>query len=94
MRLAAVRDLPNSNIFKWNDPSRFLVCGELEVIEAVVIQDEPASLPGLVPATLLPEPTLPVRIEERVHQIVAVVFRNLKRFRLDRLVQGNEELAR
>lgn len=32
--------------------------------------------------TLLPEPAFLVRVEERVHQIVPVVFRYLERFRL------------
>lgn len=35
---------------------------------------------GTLPATLLPEPTLLVGIEERVHQIVAIVLGYLKGF--------------
>lgn len=38
--------------------------------------------------TLLPEPALAIRIEERVHQIVAVVLGNLERLSLDALVQA------
>lgn len=38
------------------------------------------------PAALLPEPALLVRVEEGVHEVVAVVLRNLEGLRLYRLV--------
>ncbi len=51
---------------------------------------------GVVPAAervpkrsnLFGEPSLAVRIEERVHQVVAVVFGYLERLRFDAVVQA------
>lgn len=78
----------NLDVFQRNDPSGFLVGSVLEIVEAVVVEDEPAPLPRLVPSALLPQPALAVRIEERVHQIVAVVLRDLERLRFDAVVQA------
>ncbi len=60
MRFAPVRNFPDSDVLERDDPPGFLVGGELEVVEAVVVEDEPAALPGLVPAALLPQPTLAI----------------------------------
>ena len=38
--------------------------------------------------TLLPQPALLVRVEEGVHQVVAVVLRDLERLLLDAVVQA------
>jgi hypothetical protein len=38
--------------------------------------------------TLLPQPTLLIGVEERVHEVVAVVLWNLKRFSLYALIQA------
>ena len=38
----------NLDVLEGNDPPGLLVGGELEVVEAVVVQDKPASLPALV----------------------------------------------
>ena len=37
--------------------------------------------------TLFPEPPLLVRVEECVHQVIAVIFRDLKRLLLNTLIQ-------
>ena len=71
------------NILQGNDASGLLVGGELEVIQAVVIENEPPPLPALVSAALLPEPSLLVRIEEGVHEVISVIFRDLERLRLN-----------
>ena len=42
-------------------------CGELEIVEAVVVEYEPPPLPTFNPASLFPQPTLSVRVEESVH---------------------------
>ena len=42
-------------------------CGELEIVEAVVVEYKPPPLPTFNPASLFPQPTLSVRIEESVH---------------------------
>ena len=49
-------------------------------------------LPALVSSSLLPQPSFPVRIEERVHEVVAVVLRDLEGLRLDAFVQADEQL--
>jgi hypothetical protein len=54
VRLASIGHLPDPDVFEGNDSSRLLVGGELEVVEAVVVQDEPASLPRLVTTALFP----------------------------------------
>lgn len=92
--LLSVRALPHRNILQRNNAPRLFVRCVFEIVQAVVVQDEPAPLPTLVPAALLPEPALLVRIEERVHQIVAIVFGDFERFGLDALVQTDEKLAR
>lgn len=55
------------NVLQWNNSSWFFIGGVLKVIEAVIVEDEPSPLPGLVAAALLHEPTLTVGIEESVH---------------------------
>ena len=40
----------------------------------------------ILPSTLLPKPSLSVRIEEGVHQIIAVILRDLKRLRFDAVI--------
>lgn len=44
-----------------------LVRGKLEVVETIVVEDEPSSLPALVPTTLFAKPPFAVRVEEGVH---------------------------
>ena len=70
-------------VFERNDSPRLLVCCELKIVQTVVIEDEPPPLPALVPAALLPQPALLVGVEEGVHQVIAVVLRDLERLRLD-----------
>ena len=41
------------DVLKWDYSSRFLVGRELEVVETVVVEDEPSSLPTLVPKTII-----------------------------------------
>ena len=60
MRLAPVRNFPDPDVLERDDAARLLVGGELEVVEAVVVEDEPAPLPGLVTAALLPKPALAI----------------------------------
>jgi hypothetical protein len=38
--------------------------------------------------TLLPQPTLLIRIEERVHQVIAIILWDLKRLSLYTLIQA------
>jgi len=47
----AVLNFTNLNVFQGNDSSRFFVGRVLEVIEAVVVENEPAPLPRFVSAT-------------------------------------------
>ena len=82
------------NVFQGDDAPRFLVRGELEVVETVVVEDEPPPLPALVPAALLPQPAFLVGVEEGVHQVVAVILGDLEGLRLDALVEGHEQLPR
>ena len=86
--LAAVGRVPHPDVLEGDDAPGLLVGGELEVVEAVVVEDEPAALPALVAPALLPQPALAVGVEERVHQVVAVVLRDLERLRLDAIVQA------
>ena len=80
------------NILQGNDTARFLVRGELKVVETIIIENEPSSLPALVSAALLPQPTLLVRIEEGVHQIIAIILRDLEWFSFDALIQRHQQL--
>lgn len=82
------------NVFEWDNSSGFLVCSVLEIVETIVVKDEPTSLPRFVPSTLFPQPAFAVGIKERVHQIVAIVLGNLERFSLDAVVQTLENIAR
>ena len=45
------------DVLKWDYSSRFLVGRELEVVQAVVVQDEPPPFPAFYTPTLLPQPT-------------------------------------
>ena len=47
-----------------------------------------------LPLTLLPKPALFVRVEEGMHQIVAVIFRNHERLRLNAVVEAHQQLPR
>lgn len=87
MWLAPIGHLANANVLKRNNSAGLFVSRELEVIEAIVVEDEPAALPRFVPPSLLPEPPLAIGVEECVHQIVTVIFRDLERLGLDALVQ-------
>ena len=80
------------NILQGNDTARFLVRGELKVVETIIIENEPSSLPALVSAALLPQPTLLVRIEECVHQIIAIILRDLEWFSFDAIIQRHQQL--
>lgn len=73
--------------------SWLLIGGILEIIEALVVQYEPSSLPVLIPTALLEQPAFAVWIEEGVHQIVTVVFGYLERLLLDALVQADQQLS-
>jgi hypothetical protein len=84
--LLSVLSLPNLDVFQRNDPPRLLVCSVLEVVEAVVIQDEPPPLPAFYPTTLFPQPALFVRVEKSMHQVVAIIFRDFERLRLDAFI--------
>lgn len=60
MWLASIWNLSDPDVLERDDAARLLVGRELKIVEAVVVQDEPASLPGLVPAALLPKPALAI----------------------------------
>ena len=81
--VSSLQFLTHLNIFQGYDASGLLVCRELEIIQTVVVEDEPPPLPALVPPALFPQPALLVRIEERVHEVIAIVLRDLERLRLD-----------
>lgn len=86
--------LTHQNIFQWDDPARLLVGRVFEVVQTVVVQNEPAALPALVAPALLPQPAFLIRVEESVHQVVTIILRYLKRLRSDRFVERLEQLAR
>lgn len=88
-----VTTLAYRNVFQWDDTSRFFVCRIFEIVQAVVVQDEPSSFPRFVSAALLPQPTLLVRIEERMHQIITIVFRYFKRFSFDAIVEADQQFS-
>lgn len=50
VRLVSVGRLAHQDVLQRDDASRLLVRRVLKVVEAVVVQDEPASLPTLVSA--------------------------------------------
>lgn len=77
----SVGALSYRNVLERNDTTRFFVGRVLEIVEAIVVEDEPTPLPTLVATTLFPKPAFFVGIEERVHEIVAVVLGNFERFR-------------
>ena len=71
------------DVLQRYDTPGLLVCRELKIVETVVIQDEPASLPALVASSLLPQPALLVWVEESVHQVIAIILGDLEGLRLD-----------
>lgn len=48
MRLVAISDFSNFDIFQGNNPSWFFVSSVLEVVKTVIIQNKPPSLPAFV----------------------------------------------
>lgn len=82
------------DIFQWDDSARFLISCVFEVVQAVIVEDEPSSLPALVPPTLFPQPTFLIRIEERVHQVIPVVLRDFERLSANGLVQRFQQFTR
>ena len=95
-RLSILFLLPGSReylyVFERNYSPRLLVCCELKIVQTVVIEDEPSSLPALVSASLLPEPSFLVRVKESVHQVIAIVLGDLERLRLDAARKINQNL--
>ena len=67
--------------------------GVLEVVEAPVTQHEPSPLPTLPGASLLDQPALPVRREEREHQVIVGLVRDLEWLLLDILVDGLQHVC-
>lgn len=82
------------DILQWNDSTRLFVSRIFEVIQAVVIEDEPTSLPAFVSPALFPQPTFFVGVEERVHKIIAIVLRNFEGLGSDGLVQRLQQFSR
>ena len=91
--LRPVRHLPHPDVLQRDDAPWLLVRRELEVVEAIVVQDKPPPFPALVAASLLPEPALPIGVEEGVHEVVAVVLGDLEGLGFDAVVERHEELA-
>lgn len=81
-----VVDLAHVHILEWYDAARLFVGRELEVVEAAVVQDEPATFPRLVAAALFPQPALFDRIVECQHEVVAVVDGKLERLFFNAIV--------
>lgn len=65
--LLTIMDLPHFDILQRDNPSGLLIGGVFEIIETVIVEDEPSSLPTLVPSSLFPKPTFSVGVEEGVH---------------------------
>jgi hypothetical protein len=58
----------------------YIYCCVFEIVKASVIENEPTAFPGLITATLFPQPALFDRIEKSQHKIVSVVNRYFERF--------------
>lgn len=86
----SIGTLADGDIFQRNDSPRFFVSGVFEVVEAVVIEYEPSAFPTLVSTPLLPQPAFLVRVEEGVHQVVAVILRYFEGFSFDAFIQTLE----
>ena len=82
------------NVFEWDDASGFFVRCVLKIVETIVVKDEPTPLPRFVSSALFPQPALAVRIEECMHQIIAIVFGNFEWFCFDAVVKTFENIAR
>lgn len=54
VRLVSILDLPDLDVFQGDNAARLLVRRVLEVVQAVVVEDEPAPLPALVASTCRP----------------------------------------
>lgn len=52
--LLAIARLPHGDVLQRNDAPGFFVRRVLEVVQAVVVEDEPATFPALVTTALLP----------------------------------------
>lgn len=92
--LAAVLHLADRNIFERDNSPRFLVGGIFKVVQTIIVQDEPSSLPRFVSSALLPQPALLVRVEERMHQVVAIVLWYLERLCPNGFIQRLQQFSR
>jgi len=88
MWLLAILRLSNLDIFKRNNAPRLLIRCVFKIVEAIIVQDEPTPLPAFYSTTLLPKPALFVGIEKSVHQVVAIVLRNLEWLSFDAFIQA------
>ena len=55
--ILSLRNGADVNILQGNNAAWFLVRRELEIVQAVVIKDEPPPFPGFVATALLPQPS-------------------------------------
>eukprot|EP00037_Helgoeca_nana_P032783 m.415372 g.415372 ORF g.415372 m.415372 type:complete len:344 (+) comp29599_c0_seq1:124-1155(+) len=83
--------LSDVQAFEGNGPLWLDRLGRLEVVEAVVGESEPPSLPGFVLPTLFLEPASPFGVEEGVGQPGLFLWK-LKRRRRDRVEKISQEL--
>ena len=54
MLLRPVTHFSHPDIFQGDDTTGLLVCGELEVIQAIIVENKPASFPAFVASSLFP----------------------------------------
>lgn len=78
--LLAIGRLTYWDIFQRNNASWFFVRRKFKIVQTIIVQDEPSSFPAFVASALFPKPAFFVGIEERVHQVVAVVFWDFEGF--------------
>lgn len=81
------------NILKRDDAAWLFISCVLKVVQTVIIEDEPSTLPAFVSSALLPEPAFLIRIEKRVHQVVTIILWYLERLSANRFVQRLEEFS-
>lgn len=81
------------NIFKRYNTARLLVSCILEIVQTVIVKDEPSSLPAFISSALLPEPAFLIGIEERVHQVVTIVLWYLERLGANTFVQRLQQFT-
>lgn len=93
IRFALKHDFLHTQILQRNDAAWLFVRSKFKIIQAVIGQDKPASLPRLHTAAQFEQPALAVRVEEGVRQIVPIILWDFEGFGAYAVVQIRQKVV-